>query len=322
MLLNKLSRKVRNQVVQANIETVSREADAADVQRQPSPEEIASEEVSLVNVVSSVVSSQDRKPLEYRGAKDEYIHLSALIRNFCPRQLVLEYKQEQVAYKDYTNSNDYVVWAMGRAAEKHVRDQYIQAMDYKGVVGDWGCKCGKTRHIGLADKSLTCPTCSGGVLNYGEIRLIDQEYGISGAVDLILVINNKLYIVEIKSMNADDFNALKNPIGDHFTQAAGYHKLLEKNSTQIPRLGLEVAGQVIVLYVRKDYKMRETPYKEFLVDITDASKRLMDTLWDKARDLRIAKFGEGEPLPPKVCTEIGCTRAKNCPVVVDCFSRR
>jgi hypothetical protein len=271
--------------------------------RQPEPDD---------NLISKVLTQRDRRPEAVRLG-DEFIHVTSLL-DFCPRQHALAELSNKSSYNTVTGGHR-VMWKIGRAVEEHVRSEYIQGVDFKGVVGSWSCLCGHTKYSGEYLKNKpSCSRCRGKVDIYEEKTLFDLDAKISGNPDMVIKRNGKYTPIEIKSIKgdgSDGFEAMDAPKPDHVFQVSAYRKMLKDQ-------GKDVTDEVIIIYVNKRFKFG-SPYKEYHVDASqDHIQNLLNIQWEAVRSLRDTQI-EGE-LPQRVCTNSGCSRAKSCPFRVDCFN--
>lgn len=314
-----------------------------------------SQNINLIDLLQD----SDRIPESNRLAEQAetgLIHVSSL-PEICPRALALaeDYQTLDVLFKN-VSSNDRIVWAMGRAAEKHVRDTLIPKLGINNVLGSFLCPCGHTEHTpnppqnpqSLASSGLrrvprgtilepvseypVCSRCNNPVSIYQEQRLIDPTVNVVGNSDLIYRnAEGKWVVLEIKSMKGDMFkeltarhdqqkgSVLTTTVNGHIYQATAYHKLLTN-------LGYDVAESVKILYVSKNY-LRQAPYKEYDITVNETMRRRLVVEWEKAevyknyRDQKEAR-GTAIRLPPRlgVCQDCMSTRAKSCPVVEPCFN--
>ncbi len=263
------------------------------------------------------VIAQDMS-LEQDRCGDEYMHISSLIQpDFCERRDAILYRHGGSKARK-VRSDDRVVWAMGRAAENHIRKQYCSAMNNKHIVGLWKCKCGTSQYRGsFPDKE--CDVCNSKLDEYNEMTLSYKKW-VVGNPDMIVVDTreDKLMVVEIKSMNKKEFDNLKDAKSLHLVQACCYRKLL------VDKYGEgKVSEDVLVVYVRKDYQFRDTPYKEFRVD---SQSRAMPTqvqqVFETADSMLNFRKSKSSLLPPRsnYCNNLEDTKAKNCLQCSLCFN--
>lgn len=293
-LLNGLARKLNRRL---------RDRDAS-----PESDDLLSDDMSD-SFVKRVLDTRDAIP-ERSRVRAGMIHLSSLI-DICPRQYALAV-QHEVDIRSAVTGAHKVMWKVGRAVESHVRNEFIEGCNYRTVVGTWRCMCGQQTHNGLAPlNAVPCTRCGVHPMIYDELTLVDQSYQICGNPDLLFYHRGKLYVVEIKSMVAHQFDSLTSPLGNHVFQASGYRRLAEIN-------GFEVAPEVILLYTRKDFKYG-SPYKQFNVNVDRTNyDRILDAAWESA-ELVKDSVDNGYIPERTLCSSATCSRAKKCPVVAKCF---
>lgn len=280
--------------------------------------------------VTDLVEQADSAPERMRLGGEGHLHASSLI-NICERQHVLAAMTDTEMMRGVTGS-DRLVWAIGRAVERHVRTQFIKARQFGGIYGRWTCDNPKSAadptcratgfigKVGIHDAAARC-TCGGRLDTYNEPSLWDDDNGFVGNPDLTFALDGLFVVTEIKSMEKERFQDLAAPLADHVHQAILYRDLYR-------RLGFPVADFVIILYVskgysfkRKDRQGRSTIYREFRVDATQPHlQRLVETSLASARLVKDAKAGG--PLPPRhpQCHSVDCARAKECPLVTRCLN--
>lgn len=262
-----------------------------------------------------MVSAQDNIAEEKRSNKN-YSHVSSLLKNPCARKQRILDESEQIDYESATGGHR-VMWLIGRAVEKHIRDSYIKAIKGKGVLGKWHCKCEQTTYEGLYEpKTKACPFCRTTPNQYAEMTLFDHEFGICGNPDMLLYIgaDGLLYVVEIKSMNGEDYDDLTRPMPDHTYQAGAYRRMLEK-------MGYPVSDKLLIIYCTKKFKFGK-PYKQFTVDANQQHiVAVLDGMWAAAKEIHDAR--KAKELPPRErCASPNVPEAKKCVSCVECFSRR
>lgn len=268
------------------------------------------------------IDLQDRIPEKKRVGQPGYVHASSLIDG-CSREHVIA-NLTGTEINEYVSGSDRVVWAQGRATEKHVRDQVIAAAQRRGIYGKWTCHCPKTfrkERVGFYDGKPICQRCEQHLDRYAEVTLLDHESKVSGNPDLVLRFSGLFLPVEIKSMKMEEFQTLRHPRGDHVSQALMYRYLLALD-------GKPVHDNIIVFYVSKGYSFRRKDsagkhpiYREFHVNANDpAYDQTVQTMLEKAREIR-DYIAAGTYPPRTVCDSPTCQRAKyKCGVTGTCFS--
>ena len=284
--------------------------------RAKGSESVASTEYSDSFFIDKVMSV-DSKP-EAARVGGEYLHVSSLI-GMCPRRHLIAYATKVERSKTAAPSMR-IVWALGRAAETHVRSQFIDAMEYRSVLGVWKCKCGHTKVSGLYDDTIKCSKCEKKAKTYTEFVLMDHERKIVGSPDMVYVRpdNNKLMVVECKSINKKGYEELNKPHWDHIEQAAAYRQLLLQN-------GGVVDDYVTIIYVCKDFSFKG-PYREFRVKIEGQIQDDVEFMWkmaeDYAKSCESVKNGKTAAYPKRLplCPSSDTPTAKSCDCVGMCFA--
>ena len=267
--------------------------------------------------MSRVLDTMDKRP-EPAREYDGYLHVSQLI-GMCARQKILTVTDDRPPDPGSVTGGHRVMWAVGRAVERHVRDSFIQARDYRGVLGRWHCPCDHTQYEGLyRHDAAPCPQCRRFPQGYRELVLRCDAAHIKGSPDLPFYAEGEsgdIAVSEIKSMNPKDFDALEAPLADHVFQAACYRRLLVN-------MGRLVTPTITCLYVTKLFKWG-SPYKEYEVDVTTAQwQGVLDTAWEAARAVAQGVETAGRVLPPRtMCSAPTDPLAKACPCLVTCFGR-
>lgn len=322
MLLRNLSDKAKANIERTNSGEAPEQPSRARVrERELAPSRSGAVDPDSVNEVSEnfitdIVVAQDRISEEKRH-NSGYSHVTSLLRGICPRQQRFIDEADQPEYET-ANGGRRIIWRMGRAAEAHIRDSYIKGIKGKGVIGKWLCKCERTSYEGEFQQGhRACPHCRTAPVNYNEITLLNHEAGVCGNPDFILKLgrDGTIHVVEIKSMNGEDFDELAAALPDHVYQAASYRRLLMENGYD------NVSNKVFVIYVSKKYSFRGPFYKPFLVDVdTPSVNAVLDNAWETARIIRRART-DGVIPERTQCATPQSPQAKKCAFVTDCFMR-
>lgn len=277
------------------------------------------------NFVASVLTASDREAEPHRiGSK--WIHVSSLVNSECLRLLQLA-AQNQIVGQTKPRSSDRLLWAIGKAVEKHIRDSLIRKVGRARAYGRWSCRCKNLQYEGFGTDEV-CESCGELATEYDEALLQDAASSISGSPDLLLNVGTAespvLFVIEIKSIKvvpkggvrtaAPDFHNLESPSRSHALQALSYRELLV-------RLGFEVSDDVCVFYAAKDY-VTGCAYKPFNVDgREDHNAFTIDSLFELGEQYT-NKLGSSELMPR--CTECvspTSPRARSCPACAHCFAR-
>lgn len=121
----------------------------------------------------------------------------------------------------------------------------------------------------------------------------------SGKIDLVLILDSKLWIGEIKSINAKGFSGLTAPKPDHMIQGTSYYYIFNENMKagkykHIKALdGFEKAEGCVYMYVNKEMS-DPADIKEYFT--TDADKFFSEIV---QKILKIKADWDSKTLPPK-----------------------
>lgn len=191
------------------------------------------------------------------------------------------------------------------------------------VWGDWECRgCQNFYEFGPKPEC-----CYGADIRYHEHRFVSGYSGISGGIDVMVKFpgDEKLTLVELKTMKADEFKELKAPIGKHKLRTNFYLRAAEEAG----HADVIDTQKAKIFYVTKGgYGVKSddagawglddgpwSPFKEFEVERDDTQT---DKHSDLARRLHVWRE-EGGPLPEGICPTSVCPRAKKCNVRSQCW---
>lgn len=264
----------------------------------------------VLNLLKSVPPTYNH----FREGK--YLHVSDLVGK-CIRKIALVDKFKVNHAASILSDSREITYEIG-----HCVADYIVRKSMKGhpgkVWGYWVCsRCGtpgSTTPMVFADVKRKCDVCLGEVNKYKEFSIQNEEYLLSGSMDLLFWITeyNSLYITELKSIANDGWKELIRPDPNHIIQAVFYWWLMH-------RAGYSLIDQISIVYVNKGF-MFKLPYKEFIIKPREMFPRLEDYLLDaKARKISL----EGGGLPPRVmCANAEVPTAKACEMANLCFSEK
>lgn len=250
------------------------------------------------------------KPSKQKYRHGKYVHVSDLVSK-CLRKVAVSDKYHIPIPDSDLWPSLRLTFAQGTAiADVMVNDAIQQSTDL--VYARWSCACGVVEETGVhsyvCGKKI-CNKCGGINNKYNELTFTDEEYAIVGNCDLALLINDALYLTEIKSIAGEAWKTLEAPKPDHTLQALFYWLLARRN-------GHSLHDKISIIYASKGYVFGN-PYKEFTVQPSKSLHRLDEYLED-AKALK--EYKDGGKLPMKVeCPTIDCTMAKNCHISGPCF---
>jgi hypothetical protein len=269
-------------------------------------------------VLNFVIAGENIQETSRVGGTNGYQHVSSLVSLNCARKACIVH-QHAVLVSNPATAAHRVMWAQGRASENHVRDSIIKATGGSVVFGVWTCACGEAQHVGLKPASdFVCARCARPVDRYRELTVFDHHRKITANPDIMLMLNGKVLVVEIKSVASDAFKELTGPLGDHQLQALLYHRVLSEN-------GYALHDRVAIIYVRKGFLWTGSNpvgkiYHEFHVDVNSTTS--LNMVEDRVSLAEtIARANAAGVLPSRtVCSSPDSPSAKTCPVSHLCFN--
>ena len=256
----------------------------------------------------------------------KHIHASDLTyeqREFCPREYALIDITHKKRMDEFISTSLQTTFDNGEEIQSRLNNDWLQDV----MVGNWECQSCGERMTMCKKPKLSCG--KSGVRcrwKYEEPRVISKHSGIGCGLDALLDVGKtKLLIVEIKTMAQDSFKKLLSPLAEHRTRTRLYMRCAEE-SDMATKLNTKTAK---VLYVSRGYGTKAkplpvagrmdapfSPFKEF--DVV-ADHDSVEDIVEAAREVTLFRKGEG-PIPKGVCKNYACARAKQCPVVKECFS--
>lgn len=260
--------------------------------------------VEGINLIS-ILSQHDRE-VEPRREGLSSIHVTAaLSADFCERREWIIRHYETAAGNNTPFSSQRIIWALGRAAERHVRDTLLLSL--KGnAVGVWSCACGREYHRGQYDAEKQCGTCSTPLDNYGEHQAMSPSGNVSGSIDFLYRDEMNYYaVLEIKSIQKADYEKLTSPLTSHRDQCSFYVYLLRLRGIRVRKAS--------VLYVAKD-AVAGSPYKTFDIPLETPASVV------KAHQDAERAFQEEIPEKRSGCSTPSSPVARKCSQCAMCFS--
>lgn len=273
---------------------------------------VAGSEDSILDIEGHVVLPRSNtRPTVDRFRDDGYLHVSDLIHR-CLRAVALSKRTGTKIINEPIYSNLGLTFAIGHAISDYLIDKVKEASPEQ-LYGCWSCACKSSRYEGVYKQSYDtmCKVCNTKIDRYNELSIINTEYGISGSIDLVLLIDKVFYLSEVKSINKEDWESLERPLPNHLLQILFYYWLAKEAK-------MKVHNQVSVVYANKAHT-RSNPFKEFTIKASDHLDRLTPYL-EAAKELKVAVENDKNKLPKRVCTTSSSTLAKTCSLCAICFS--
>ena len=249
----------------------------------------------------------------------DHIHASDLTKDtpaFCPREIALLRMTGKKRKDQYIGQSLQVAFTIGESYHDMIRNVWLRDI----AVGHWKCPhCDAKIEFSKRPK-IKCPECGSKKWEYDEARFNSQELDVSGSIDLIADLKlQKLVIVEIKSMDKDQFADLVAPLAEHRIRTCLYLKIIESsNEKWKDNIDLDHAR---IIYVTKGYGKKTelgkfSPFKEFVVSRNDES---IQPYLDKA--IMLKKFTDSNVVPCGICKSSFDSRMKACTVAPECFGQ-
>ena len=287
----------------------------------------------------------------YKRRRDCF-HPSEISGDFCPRAWILGQRDKTLYYEDQVSPQ--TQWVFDVGTEVHALVQRRLGSTGK-LFGLWECKrwCLEERCVYYGFKpEKRCPLNTDHKVKweYKEVPVIDEELGIYGKTDGVVVLKEGKYIFEFKTVNSRTFSTLAEPLDTHKEQAEWYMDVLSRNSHKMEailedmqRQGIDVEevlrvqrqpfrGTVIV-YMNKDTQA----FREFVVNKTgpivmpdrikirgidfDEDEGIIEE--KKKLLIQTLQWRDEGYLPERldVCTSKSCARARRCFARNACFNK-
>lgn len=259
------------------------------------------------------------------------IHASEVLKEgFCPREWAFLDMGLAKKRDEFIGTAMAITFAHGRDMEYRLRNEWLR----KSMVGLWECGVCLSEHPVWGKQPFgACSKCGySHQWRYKETRLESKVSGVSGGIDgFVDVGEKKARILEIKSIDKDQFKSLQAPLADHKLRTSLYLRLAhEALLVEAERIN---TARATILYVSKSFGFKDdtlkeagiadspfSPFKEFVVErddsLTDNPLRLAKVLttW------RNLPSEERYNMPCGVCSSGLIKRAQQCSAVSPCWS--
>jgi hypothetical protein len=268
-----------------------------------------------------------RLPEYDNGRSHKVLHASDMTKDeeFCAREYALMDVVKAKKKGQFLGTSMKMTFDLGDAIHDLVREKWALGES----IGSWYCfKCGSVHPFQKRPSKCGYQGCPGKHFKYREEMFMSQDHGATGSIDMLADFGEPLLrIVEIKSIDKDQFKELVGPKAEHKWRTSLYLRLIENSShPNKKRINLQ---EGLVFYVVKGYGVKDetlkaeglkdtafTPFKEYWVQRDDNST---NGIWQRAIDLYdFRKNGAG--MPQGICTQAFCKRAQSCSMHVPCWS--
>lgn len=260
------------------------------------------------------------------GRSLKRIHASELTKakEFCPRYYALSDLTGAKPQDQFLSTSQLMTFQIGRDQERNL---VLWFAEMSKAFCHWKCvSCGTRHEYQLRPPKCSC--CGTKVLEPEEMRFESAASSASCGVDMMLALGDpKMRIVEIKTMDKDQFKELKAPLAEHRWRTNLYLRIVEES--EHPVSNLVQTDVATILYVSKggfgvaDPEVKKwglpdgfSPFKEYLIQRNDSDTDMIVRKAKAVKDYRAEKVG----IPKGVCKTALSARAKECPLKGQCFS--
>ena len=225
------------------------------------------------------------------------------IWDFCARREAIRFERKLTIREEITGRLNRI-FRFGRIFERYLRDTIFGGHGL--LLGKWKCvSCDFIPETNAAgDRIYKQPTerckCGAKAWTYSEVEKIDESTGVGGSNDGFLYWNNDYAILEVKTANEWSYKSIVKkgqPSIAHIAQAQIY-------------MYLHGYKRALVWY----YNKNTSEQKSFWIEYDSG---FVQSLLDKARAYR--EYHKTKKMPERMCSDVRCPRAKDCPVKVICF---
>lgn len=263
---------------------------------------------------------QDVRPLSS-------VHGSSVTKDggICARMYGLADLTGEQEQPEWLTTSQAVTFELGHMLEARLIHWFS---DMGFAITNWVCQsCGTVADFSARPEE--CYGCGNRMLKPENYRFVSKKTGISCGIDLMLKrpAHHLIRILEIKTMDKDEFKELKAPLAEHRLRTQLYLRCIAESDD--PRAKLIDTTAATILYTTKGgYGVKDpemklwglhdsfSPFKEFKVLRNDKD---LDDMVEPAK--KVLMFRKGlMGLPQHVCPHANVDRAKTCRFKKACFS--
>ena len=254
------------------------------------------------------------------------VHASALTKpeGLCPRMYALSDVTKAEPPDEYLTASQFMTFQIGRDQEENIVNWFA---DMGRAICHWKCVgCGTVHEF--CSRPVKCKTCGVKAFKPKEVRFESAVSGASCGIDMLVNLGQgKLRPIELKTMDKEEFKALKAPLAEHRLRTRLYLRIISE--AKEPWGKLVNQKEANILYVSKggfgcaDDELAKwglsekfSPFKEYKITRDDSET---DALSDRAKvvkDFREKKIG----MPHGLCPTAMHKRSHGCPMKGACFS--
>lgn len=260
------------------------------------------------------------------GRTFKRMHASELTKaeGMCPRLYALADAAHVKPKDEWLDASQAMTFQIGRDQERNIVHWFA---DMGKALCHWKCiSCGTLHEYQMRPDH--CKECGCKRFDHKEIRFESSINGASCGIDMVVGLGEPKYrAVELKTIDKEEFKALKAPLSEHKWRTELYLRLIaECEHPFASKVNTDVAT---ILYVSKggfgcaDPQLKTwglwdafSPFKEFEIKRNDVSVESLSKRAQVVKDFRDGKVG----MPVGLCPTAFCKRAGGCPAKVECFS--
>ncbi|RLC49241.1 MAG: hypothetical protein DRH57_00025 [Candidatus Cloacimonadota bacterium] len=245
---------------------------------------------------------------EFKGRErnDLYFHVSDL-PTICPRAVYYSRKTNMPFRKSPVYAKPVMLAYAYGILIQHFFSRYSSYL-----ISKWRCpKCKSVYYLSYRDWNRI--PCKHLVQEDYRLELSNKKFKLVGNIDALYKDPTGIYIAEIKSINARQFDDLQEPLFDHVFQVLTYLWMFKRKKVKLDE-GLQKfhirKDKAVVLYFKKDFQNLQI--KPFFVDKNEYSienriKELLMHLFNPTKD------------SPKICNSRLSPPARKCVFRSICF---
>lgn len=220
--------------------------------------------------------------------------------------------------KRYTSFGMKLVFGFGNAIHYWAQNDPALLGDRRR--GFWRCRACKAISRFGPPPRYKCGNCGARpeAFEYAEFSFnLKGDLSLTGHIDMFLEKGQGIFrVLELKTINGDDFDKLVAPLIEHSWQVHAYVLGCQESKSMPVKIDDEVG---YILYVSKKNKRKVFPVKMFVVKIENP---LMDRLKEKVAGYRIGltDYPKNLPDPHDECVRANFEnyRARTCPCLKEC----
>jgi hypothetical protein len=238
----------------------------------------------------------------------------------CPRLSVLDKLLGPAKAKSIDVKTERI-WDVGTALHAWYQNEYLSKM---GILwGRWECSHCHYFQFGFTPKTCSNPACSDSSRHfiYREVPVLSPLEGCElpavGHSDGLILIENRWYVLEIKTINSFGFGSLDEPYESHKLQAQIYAELIVQSKIRNYKSDVPspIPVGIIFLYIQKN----DSAEKEFFLELDSRAARLE---LQKPRIVEEAIRNHTLPDRKEECISMLKEPAKKCSRCSHCFGQK